>query len=645
MIDLFKKRKIFQDKYIEKKRKLEKNDSLKNKINTIIEKNRIEEEEEEEKIEKCISLLYGIDVERNEEEAKKICLEISEKKNKFSKALQNYMGWQCDKQIEKTIENLTKILKSKAPKKRNRKIDSHALNLIGKIYEMGEQVEKDYNKAMQYYMKSIELNDNLLALNNLARMFEKGLGCEKDEEKAIKYYLKSIEQGSCSVAIYKLAKILEKNSSEFELKFEEDGDEFKEQENEIEADEENESFSASITTIEEDPFLHKEKQMICFTSKNKNNRRNNRESSANSRLKSTRRRKSNNPSTRRKTNKKKNKSKQKCCLTKIASLIRNGNNQEKANKLFEVSCELGNSKAMHHLSQVYERGKEVEKDEEKAVDLLKKSCELGNHKSCYKLAHMYWHGKLVEKNEEKALHFFRISSDLGNSDAMNDLAYFYNKGISGLEIDKKKSLELYLKSSELGNISAMNNLATIYQEGNGVEKNLKKSFLLYQKASLLGNKKATNNLALMYLTGCGVEKNVEKSIELLEDSSRVGSVVATNNLAAIFESGKDVAVNLEKSAFYYFKSFNFHSEIEKNKIYFKQKFDSIISGLRVEWRREYHRFWSLLPSSNQQIFALLLISKYRALSNIKETNFFVKGVMMNIIKFLCHFQQTTEQKD
>jgi TPR repeat protein len=50
------------------------------------------------------------------------------------------------------------------------------------------------NKRFYWYIKAAE-NDSGEAYNNLADLFERGDGCEKDLEKALLYYKKSMDLG------------------------------------------------------------------------------------------------------------------------------------------------------------------------------------------------------------------------------------------------------------------------------------------------------------------------------------------------------------------------------------------------------------------------------------------------------------------
>ena len=71
---------------------------------------------------------------------------------------------------------------------------SSAMKNIGLYYDDGKGVSQDYGKAMEWYLKAAELG-NAGAMNNIGVLYEKGLGVEKDYSKAMEWYLKAAEKG------------------------------------------------------------------------------------------------------------------------------------------------------------------------------------------------------------------------------------------------------------------------------------------------------------------------------------------------------------------------------------------------------------------------------------------------------------------
>ncbi|GBB88415.1 hypothetical protein RclHR1_00150011 [Rhizophagus clarus] len=73
---------------------------------------------------------------------------------------------------------------------------------ISNCYHYGVNVEKNYNKAFEWYSKSSE-GGNIKAMYKLGILYECGYGVIKDKKKAFKWYLKSAK-GGYKLALYKV---------------------------------------------------------------------------------------------------------------------------------------------------------------------------------------------------------------------------------------------------------------------------------------------------------------------------------------------------------------------------------------------------------------------------------------------------------
>lgn len=77
--------------------------------------------------------------------------------------------------------------------------DFKAQNNLGLLYEKGEGVSQDHQKAIFWYRKSAE-QGNPIAQFNLGYSYANGRGVPKDLEKALSWYEKSAMQGDASSA-------------------------------------------------------------------------------------------------------------------------------------------------------------------------------------------------------------------------------------------------------------------------------------------------------------------------------------------------------------------------------------------------------------------------------------------------------------
>lgn len=105
--------------------------------------------------------------------------------------------------------------------------------------------------------------------------------------------------------------------------------------------------------------------------------------------------------------------------------------------------------------------------------------------------------------------------------------------------------------------------------------------------------------------------------------------------------------DLELAAHYYFLGMRQGDEVCRD------SFLDILSRGEVNWKTEYHTFWNSdmvedngkLVYLDDQIMCLLLISHNRKFSKYEYLEAFVKGISMNVIKFLCHARQAIEEDD
>ena len=74
-------------------------------------------------------------------------------------------------------------------------------------YENGTGVERDEQKAVEWYKKAAEQGD-ARAQFNLALCYKNGIGVEKDEQKAVEWYKEAAEQGD-AIAQFNLAMLIE----------------------------------------------------------------------------------------------------------------------------------------------------------------------------------------------------------------------------------------------------------------------------------------------------------------------------------------------------------------------------------------------------------------------------------------------------
>lgn len=109
-----------------------------------------------------------------------------------------HLGRGVDKNIQKAVEWYRKAAKQG---------NSFAQVNLGILHANGDGVEKDYGEAVKWYRKAVE-KWNADGQNNLGWMYANGLGVTKDESKAVELYLMSANQGNV-LAMENLASMYE----------------------------------------------------------------------------------------------------------------------------------------------------------------------------------------------------------------------------------------------------------------------------------------------------------------------------------------------------------------------------------------------------------------------------------------------------
>jgi serine/threonine protein kinase len=128
-----------------------------------------------------------------------------------------------------------------------------------------------------------------------------------------------------------------------------------------------------------------------------------------------------------------------------------------------------------------------------AVDLFRKAADLGESRAMQDLGEIFMEGTVVAKNDEEAAKWFRKGADKGNSSAMLFLGGMYRLG-DGVEQSDTDAASWFRKAVDAGNSAAMYNLGTLYEDGRGVPRDVVKAKELYQKAAALGDQEAKRRL-------------------------------------------------------------------------------------------------------------------------------------------------------
>ncbi|GBB87039.1 hypothetical protein RclHR1_01350014 [Rhizophagus clarus] len=171
-------------------------------------------------------------------------------------------------------------------------------------------------------------------------------------------------------------------------------------------------------------------------------------------------------------------------------------NKIKAIEIIKELAEKGYCCAQSYLGELYEIGKDINKDLKQAVYWY---CEAVIESGCmaakYNLGECYQYGNGVEKDESRAFEYYKSSADQGHFFAQFQLSECYYKGI-GIEVNKRKAFESYKRTAEMGCYWGYIMLSNCYQNREVYED--ERIFELYKEAVEKGYDLSKFNLTKYY---------------------------------------------------------------------------------------------------------------------------------------------------
>jgi hypothetical protein len=172
------------------------------------------------------------------------------------------------------------------------------------------------------------------------------------------------------------------------------------------------------------------------------------------------------------------------------------------------------------------------KDYPAAVDSYKRAYDLGNTRALYALGEMYDNGNGIEQDPTRARFYYEIAAQQKFAPAIVALATHYERG-TGTAVDLPKALSLYQQAAELGDARAINKVGVFNERGLGTEANVKQARTYYEKAAAAGYDQAMINLARCYANGLGGKQDVGEARRLLNKAAQAGSAEARRILASV----------------------------------------------------------------------------------------------------------------
>lgn len=263
------------------------------------------------------------------------------------------------------------------------------------LYEQGEAVKKDVDKARELYERACQSDDpDATACNNLAVMYQTASGVEEDQEKAAQLYRRSCELGSMLGCRNLARRYLEGNGVEksaqraaalLEKSCQLGHPEACPQLTYLAAHECVETGECGPEALDPDRSMEK-LEKIC-----------------------------------------KETQQPQACLG-YGFMLDAGYGGEEADKAgaalqYDQACKAGVSAGCNYLANLYRRGEGVERDVDRAVQLYENACEQGFTLSCHTLGVMNLRGRALEPNPPKGYEYIRKACDGGRTPSCTALEF------------------------------------------------------------------------------------------------------------------------------------------------------------------------------------------------------------------------------
>ena len=233
---------------------------------------------------------------------------------------------------------------------------------------------------------------------------------------------------------------------------------------------------------------------------------------------------------------------------------------KEAAKWCQKAAEQGQAWAQNHLGWMYQFGQGITQDYKEAFKWYQKAAEQGWAYAQYDLAGMYYNGQGVPQDYKEAAKWYSKAAEQGNPLAQYGLAGMYYNG-RGVSQDYKEAAKWYSKAAEQGVPSAQSKLGLMYYCGDGVPQDYKEAVKWYAKAAEQGDPSAQVLLAEMYNSGQGIPQDHKeafkwyaKAAEQYAKTAEQGDPLAQHKLGLMYCYGDGVPQDYKEAVKWFRKA-------------------------------------------------------------------------------------------
>ncbi|KAF9925567.1 hypothetical protein FBU30_004680 [Linnemannia zychae] len=329
--------------------------------------------------------------------------------------------------------------------------DKKAQVALGDIYKDGlGGVEKDYNKAMDWYLKAAEHGDSI-AQNNIGHLYDNGHGVQQDYSLAMTWYKKAAEQGD-AIAQFNIGKLYAKGhgvQQDYSLAM----TWYKKAADQGHA---NAQFNIGYMYFNGQGFQQDYSKAMTWYKK---------------------------------AAEQGNADAQNNIGYMYEYSLGDQQDYSLAMTWYQKAAEQGDAIAQINIGNLYYYGIGVQQDYSLAMTWYKKAAEQGNAVAQNSIGHMYENGQGVPQFYSKAMTWYKKAAEQGNADAQNNIGSLYFNG-HGVQQNYSLAMTWYKKAAEQGNACGYYNVGHMYQHGEVAQRNYAEAKIWYQKAAEQGDEDA-----------------------------------------------------------------------------------------------------------------------------------------------------------
>jgi len=228
-------------------------------------------------------------------------------------------------------------------------------------------------------------------------------------------------------------------------------------------------------------------------------------------------------------------------------------NMEQAVYWYQKAAKKEVPAAICNLGLCYAFGDGIQKDRKKAFELYMKAAELGDCVAQYNVSFYYNQGDVVEQNNEKATYWLMKSAAQNYPESCYQLGWAYFKG-KGIQKDVNEAVNWWMKAAEMNVIPAIVQIGYSYLNGEGVVKDTQAAMAYFMRASEAGDAQADLEIGYIYAKGLIGVPNINNALHYWDKAARKNHPTAFFNLGIANENGDGLPQDFKKAAEHFIKA-------------------------------------------------------------------------------------------